>query len=127
MYIYILCILLFLVTDQMNWLCASAFLPVLPMSRDTATATEAAEAAHEQKLFDPSSLKLGAQDAESSAISTVSSAHAHIHEGYGFRPSSGAGTPKIDGTSERPVKSPIPDAYGLGWPGLSSSSLSKQS
>src|SRR5258708_8818850 len=103
---------------------APPFLPIMSRERDTATeAAEAGANGHEQKTF----------DLESSAISTISSAHAahaahsahaahphpHIHEGYGFRPSSGASTPQIDGTYERPVKGPIPDAYGLGWPGLS--------
>jgi len=91
------------------------------MNRDTATATELEASSHEQKPFDPSSLRLGpCQDTESSAVSL---AHPHVHEGYGFRPSSGVATPQLDVTPERPVKSPIPDEYGLGWPGGSLSSL----
>jgi len=95
------------------------------MSRDTATEAEAnGLEQHEQSLFDLSELRLGPpRGAESSAVSAISSAQPHIHEGYGFRPSSGIGTPQIDATPERSVKSPIPDAYGLGWPGVSLSSL----
>src|SRR5258708_5054585 len=82
------------------------------MSRNTAT--EADASSHEQKLFDLSLLRSGLhQDAES----PTASAHPHIHEGYGFRPSSGVATPQVDAASEKPVVSPIPDAYGLGWPG----------
>ena len=97
------------------------------MSSDTATKAEPNAHAHEQKLFDLSSpLRLAPfPHAESSAVSEASPApaHQHVHEGYGFRPGSGVTTPQIDGTSDRQVKSPIPDAYGLGWPGLSSSLL----
>jgi len=92
------------------------------MSRDTATELEVSS--DEQKLFDPSSLRFGPrQHAESSAVSAVSLAQPHIHEGYGFRPGSGVASPQLDATPERPVKSPIPDEYGLGWPGVSLSSL----
>jgi GTP cyclohydrolase I len=38
-----------------------------------------------------------------------------LHEGYGFRPASGASTPpQIVGSG---VDSPLPDRNGLGWPG----------
>jgi hypothetical protein len=40
-------------------------------------------------------------------------------EGYGFRPRSGMSTPQIIQDEEiRDNESPIPDQYGLGWPGL---------
>lgn len=39
-----------------------------------------------------------------------------VHEGYGFRPRSGASTPA--GISiPRSIDSPLPDRHGLGWPG----------
>jgi GTP cyclohydrolase I len=39
-------------------------------------------------------------------------------EGYGFRPRSGLSTPQLVQDDEgRDVSSPIPDQYGLGWPG----------
>jgi len=39
-------------------------------------------------------------------------------EGYGFRPRSGLATPQIVQDEEsRETSSPIPDQYGLGWPG----------
>lgn len=38
-----------------------------------------------------------------------------LHEGYGFRPPSGASTPPTNIT--RAVDSPLPDRHGLGWPG----------
>ena len=91
------------------------------MNRDTAT--ELGESGHEQKPFDLSSLPVGPrQDAESSAVSP---AHPQIHDGYGFRSASGIASPQLDPTAapERPVRSPIPDEYGLGWPGVSLSSL----
>jgi hypothetical protein len=45
---------------------------------------------------------------------------------YGFRPKSGPGTPQIIQDEEvRENSSPIPDQYGLGWPGASSSPLSQ--
>jgi hypothetical protein len=43
-------------------------------------------------------------------------------EGYGFRPRSGLSTPQVSLDEEgREVTSPIPDQYGLGWPGEFSS------
>lgn len=38
-----------------------------------------------------------------------------VHEGYGFRPTSGSSTPQsaIRAGSD----SPLPDRHGLGWPG----------
>ncbi|KAI0091754.1 GTP cyclohydrolase I [Irpex rosettiformis] len=41
-----------------------------------------------------------------------------IHEGYGFRPLSGAATPEIVVPVEAP-RSPLPDPNGLGWPAKS--------
>jgi hypothetical protein len=39
-------------------------------------------------------------------------------EGYGFRPRSGLATPQTAQDEEgREASSPIPDQYGLGWPG----------
>jgi len=48
-------------------------------------------------------------------------------DGYGFRPRSGPSTPQISLDEEgREVTSPIPDQYGLGWPGkCSSTGISK--
>lgn len=41
-------------------------------------------------------------------------------EGYGFRPRSGLATPQIlQEEATRDNSSPIPDQYGLGWPGSS--------
>lgn len=40
-------------------------------------------------------------------------------EGYGFRPRSGLATPQITQDEEvNEAQSPIPDQYGLGWPGI---------
>ncbi len=40
-------------------------------------------------------------------------------EGYGFRPASSLATPQVIQDEERgEVASPIPDQYGLGWPGM---------
>ncbi len=92
------------------------------MSRDTATELEENSHGRGQKPFDLSSLRLSPrQDAESFALSPT---HPHIHDGYGFRSASGVASPQLDVTPEieRPAKSPIPDEYGLGWPGVSLSS-----
>ena len=47
-----------------------------------------------------------------------------IHEGYGFRPTSGPATPGKElqpSAHEQGVRSPLPpNDYGLGWPGMSS-------
>lgn len=45
--------------------------------------------------------------------SPASRARLRLHEGYGFRPASGASTPAV----ERVADSPLPDRNGLGWPG----------
>ena len=93
------------------------------MSRDTATELEESSHGQGETPFDLSSSRLSPrQDAESSAVSP---AHLQIHEGYGFRSASGVASPQLDVRPEieRPAKSPIPDEYGLGWPGVSLSSL----
>ena len=61
------------------------------------------------------SLKLSttARESDSPALPT------QHREGLGFRPKSGLNTPQVIQEEEgRENASPIPDQYGLGWPGL---------
>jgi GTP cyclohydrolase IA len=52
----------------------------------------------------------------------------HIHEGYGFRPTSGASTPLTAASHDAAgTASPLPDPNGLGWPGNIASSLIRRS
>ncbi|KAF7978303.1 hypothetical protein HWV62_901 [Athelia sp. TMB] len=44
--------------------------------------------------------------------SPASRARLRLHEGYGFRPASGASTPAVECVAD----SPLPDRNGLGWP-----------